>query len=47
MVTIRQKCIASQHRERGNGDPSSEMRQKLYTVRQKFRIGNAKIVTVR
>ena len=46
MATVRQKCIASQHRERDNEYRSSEMRPIMRTVRQKFSIGNAKMATV-
>jgi len=34
MVTVRQKCIASQHRERENEYRSSEIRPIMQTVRQ-------------
>ena len=35
MATVRQKCIASQHRERESGNRSSEMRPIMRTVERK------------
>ena len=47
LATVRQKCIASQHRKHETGDHSSETPKIIRTLPREIIIANAKVATIR